>query len=98
MAAVSFPEAGTEFGECAEPCDHTDCATTRLYKAALCTWCHVPIGTRWFYKDPDGGGEWDRLIHAPCLEARIATGSRTVERVTRGLPRISTDRAEKRGS
>lgn len=63
MAAASMGETGTEFGECAEPCEHTDCASIRRMKASPCTYCGEPIGTRRFYRHGEG---WDELDHEAC--------------------------------
>ena len=67
MAASALPAPGSEYGPCAEPCAHTDCAHTRGMAAAVCPLCEKPIGyERRFYNEGEPGG-FD-LVHALCLE------------------------------
>ena len=67
MAASVLPAPGTEYGPCAEPCSHTDCAHTRRMAAAVCPLCDGAIGYgRRFYNDGEPGG-FD-LVHALCAE------------------------------
>lgn len=79
MAAISLAETGTEFGECAEPCNHTDCAEIRRMKTLPCTLCEEPIGTRRFYQH-DSTGRWDKLDHEVCVLAAIAEARAQRER------------------
>lgn len=45
---------------CAEPCEHRDCAQTRLDVAALCRYCgKVAAGASCFYED-------GAPVHAVC--------------------------------
>ncbi len=70
MAAGTLPEPGTEYGPCAEPCKHTDCAATREMVTATCRFCLEPIGyDRRFYREGNGSG----LVHASCLEDEVAS-------------------------
>jgi len=39
MAAGVLSAPGTEFGTCAEPCLHTDCAGTRSIAETICRFC-----------------------------------------------------------
>lgn len=70
MAASTLPAPGTEYGPCAEPCSHTDCAHSRRMAAAVCPFCDEAIGYgRRFYNEGDPGG-FD-LVHALCLEDHL---------------------------
>ena len=62
MAAGALAQPGTEFGPCAEPCEHTDCASTRELAEKPCSICGEPIGYRRFYQD----GTWTVLTHECC--------------------------------
>ncbi len=65
MAAGVLSALGTEFGPCAEPCLHTDCAGTRGIAETICCFCDKPIGyDRRFYNDAG-------YVHASCLEDSI---------------------------
>jgi hypothetical protein len=65
MAAAVLSAPGTEFGTCAEPCLHTDCAGTRSIAETICRFCDKPIGyDRRFYNDAG-------YVHASCLEDSI---------------------------
>ncbi len=65
MAAGVLSAPGTEFGTCAEPCLHTDCAATRSIAETICRFCDKPIGyDRRFYNDAG-------YVHASCLEDSI---------------------------
>jgi hypothetical protein len=70
MAAASLSEPGTEYGPCAEQCEHRDCAESRKMAATTCKRCGQSIGyRRAFYIEygvPDG------LEHAVCLEMDLA--------------------------
>ncbi len=71
MAAVSLDPPGTEFGPCAEPCQHIDCDATRREAATVCNRCGQPIGYgRGFFNDNPG------LAHASCVMAAQKWGSR----------------------
>ena len=64
MSFATIAAPGTEFGPCAEPCEHTDCAATRRTAEALCNICGEPIGyDRRYYSDDPGG-----YVHALCAE------------------------------
>ena len=69
MAASTLPAPGTQYGPCAEPCSHTDCAHTRRMAAAVCPFCDEAIGyDRRFYNDGGASlGGFD-LVHALCAE------------------------------
>lgn len=71
MAAISLASPGTKYGPCKAPCQHRDCAATRLMAESICRLCGKPIGydTR-CYADPDSP---DPLasVHASCLEDAI---------------------------
>ena len=56
-------EPGTEFGPCAEPCQHKDCAATRAKANENCIECGETIGygTK-YYQEEDG------LIHYRCAK------------------------------
>jgi hypothetical protein len=65
MAAGVLAKPGTEFGPCAEPCQHTDCAGTRRIATTVCRFCNKEIGyDRRFYND-------EGYVHAACLEDSI---------------------------
>jgi hypothetical protein len=65
MAAGVLSAPDTEFGTCAEPCLHTDCAETRSIAETICRFCDKPIGyLRRFYNDAG-------YVHASCLEDSI---------------------------
>jgi hypothetical protein len=68
MAATVLPKPGSEFGPCAEPCQHTDCAETRRQAATICDLCPEPIGydRRFYQKD-----SWTVLTHQICLLRKI---------------------------
>ena len=63
MAAAALPRPGTEYGPCAEPCEHSDCASTRELAETLCVDCGEPIGyDDRFYQL----GDWTKLEHLIC--------------------------------
>ena len=65
MAAGVLSAPGTEFGTCAEPCLHTDCAGTRSIAETICRFYDEPIGyDRRIYNDAG-------YVHASCLEDSI---------------------------
>ena len=64
MSAARISAPGTEYGPCAEPCQHMDCASARGIAESACVICGVAIGyERRFYRE-DGGG----FVHAVCAE------------------------------
>jgi hypothetical protein len=66
MAAGILSKPGTEYGPCASPCKHIDCAKSREQAASHCALCSTPIGyDRRFYLETVG------LVHADCLEDSI---------------------------
>jgi hypothetical protein len=67
MAAGTLPSPGTEYGPCADSCQHRDCALTRSEAATGCKLCGEAIGyeTR-YYNDNEYG-----LVHARCLENKL---------------------------
>jgi hypothetical protein len=67
MAAAALPAPGTEYGPCVEPCEHSDCASTRELAATPCVECHEPIGyDDRFYQL----GDWQHLEHLKCSVVR----------------------------
>lgn len=63
MAAGALSAPGTQYGPCVEPCEHTDCASTRELAEKVCSHCEEPIGyDRNFYQD----GTWTVLTHQIC--------------------------------
>jgi hypothetical protein len=72
MAAGVLSSPGTEFGPCADPCQHKDCAATRLTSVSFCVICGEQIGYETRYYMADGGtpkdGPWE---HAACAEQAI---------------------------
>jgi len=72
MAAGYLPETGSEFGPCADACEHSDCAQTKRMLLTVCRWCDLAIGYRAFYNDtPDGEPAWSRMVHAVCHEETL---------------------------
>lgn len=66
MAAAFISKPGTEYGPCAEGCNHTDCAASRAMADGVCRLCGKPIGYEVrFYQDPESK---ESLVHAICLE------------------------------
>lgn len=67
MAAGRLPAPGTEYGPCAEPCQHRDCAESRRGAEYLCGYCSQPIGydVRFYQYDK-------ALTHALCEERAFA--------------------------
>jgi len=65
MAAAILSTPGTQFGPCAEPCQHSDCSTIRMIAETVCRFCDKAIGfdTR-FYND-------NEYVHASCLEDAV---------------------------
>lgn len=62
MAASSLAAPGTEYGPCADPCEHTDCAATRAMAARNCIGCAEEIGyDQRFFREDDGS-----LLHMKC--------------------------------
>jgi hypothetical protein len=63
MAAYLYPKKpGTEYGPCADECQHIDCAKSRSDAASKCRICNEPIGYGneiYFEKSS--------LVHATCL-------------------------------
>ena len=67
MASIFVSKPGTEFGPCADECNHTDCAELRSMAEALCKYCKKPVGyNRRFYKIIDGS-----FVHELCELRRI---------------------------
>lgn len=65
MAAGVLSKPGTEYGPCAEPCRHIDCAGTRTIAETVCRYCDKPIGyDRRFYND-------EGYVHSSCSEDAI---------------------------
>jgi hypothetical protein len=63
MAWISLAKPGTEFGPCAEPCTHKDCALSRTAAEAVCPGCKEAIGyERAFVRYGEG------LWHQACAE------------------------------
>lgn len=75
MAATALPRPGTEYGPCAEPCAHRDCAASRRMADEVCRFCGEAIGYEtYFYDDPqkpEGDSLVRGLVHAPCLERSL---------------------------
>jgi len=65
MAAGVLSKPGTEYGPCAEPCHHIDCAGSRTIADTVCRYCDKPIGyDRRIYYD-------EGYVHASCSEDAI---------------------------
>lgn len=65
MAAATLSTPGTQFGPCADPCQHSDCASTRMIAQTVCPFCEKPIGFETpFYND-------NGYVHASCLEDAV---------------------------
>jgi hypothetical protein len=76
MASSFISPPGSEFGPCAEFCDHRDCAASRRVAGASCGICGEPIGyDRHYYAadNPDNGIRW---THATCEEEEIERAMR----------------------
>ena len=72
MAAGTLPEPGTEYGPCAEPCKHTDCAATRRTAESACRYCGDPIGyERRYYLALGANAQTGPWEHASCVEAGL---------------------------
>ncbi len=58
---------GAEFGPCAGPCKHKDCAQMHRQAAALCRICQQPIGwgARVYFE------EGNKAVHARCAEDEV---------------------------
>jgi hypothetical protein len=70
MAWSTVPAEGSQYGPCAEPCQHRDCAQHRADAQVICSYCHKAVGTDTpIYSGQDGES---RLVHASCLEDAIA--------------------------
>jgi hypothetical protein len=54
MAATFLSPPGTEYGPCADPCVHIDCAASRDQAATPCTICRQPIGYDTYYWTVNG--------------------------------------------
>lgn len=76
MAAGYLPEPGKvderegwQLGPCVEPCDHTDCASTRAMADQACPHCGDPIGYEVAYFDvsADDQRSHSMLAHARCV-------------------------------
>jgi hypothetical protein len=65
MAAGILSSPGTQFGLCADTCQHSDCATVRLIAETICRFCVNAIGfNNRFYND-------NGYVHASCLEDAV---------------------------
>ena len=65
MAAGLLSKPGMQYGPCADVCQHSDCASTRLIAESLCRFCEKAIGfNRRFYND-------NGYVHASCLEDAV---------------------------
>jgi hypothetical protein len=70
MAAGQLPRPGTEYGPCADPCAHTDCAATRAMAASPCRVCGQEIGyDTGFYREDSG-----TLVHVSARPCCLQTG------------------------
>lgn len=66
MAAGKIPAPGSEYGPCADPCQHIDCAQTRAMAATVCRFCGQPIGYDTRLYDVE-----HQLVHADCYERSV---------------------------
>jgi hypothetical protein len=66
MAASATPAPGTQYGPCAEPCEHRSCECSRREAAALCRICtqRVGYGRPWYATIDNIPG----AVHADCAE------------------------------
>ena len=65
MAAEILSNPSTQFGPCADACQHSDCASTRIIADSVCRFCEKAIGlNRRFYND-------NGYVHASCLEDAV---------------------------
>lgn len=71
MAASAIPVPGSEYGPCAEACEHIDCAANRTAAAGTCRICKEPIGfgnrvfDEW-YDQETPTGRYDYYVHELC--------------------------------
>lgn len=66
MAYSILSQPGAESGPCVEPCDHRDCAFSRMMAETPCPYCQEPIGyKRRFVGRVSGEGD-DSLAHWAC--------------------------------
>jgi len=72
MASTKLPLPGSQYGPCAEPCKHQDCARARADAAEVCIYCGESIGyNRSFYDMSSYAGLRPILAHALCAETYI---------------------------
>lgn len=73
MAAGFLSAPGTEFGPCADACEHRDCAATRARAASACLACGEPIGyDRDFFNTYDDATDaFLGCEHATCTYKRL---------------------------
>ncbi len=70
MAAGIMAAPGTEYGPCADACEHTDCAATRKRAQSICFHCKKPIGYGVRFYDVGKPGAMTS-VHALCEEIAI---------------------------
>lgn len=71
MAAGTLPAPGTEYGPCADTCEHSDCAQTREMAGTTCRLCPEAIGYETaFFREDEG------LVHAVCRYNEIGRRAR----------------------
>jgi hypothetical protein len=67
MAVGNLPPVGSQYGPCAEPCVHLDCAATRECAAAPCRICSEPIGYETgFFQESEPQLRPRIYVHAMC--------------------------------
>lgn len=71
MAAGQIPAPGTQWGPCAEPCQHTDCAASRRTAESLCVVCKLPIRYATAFYDVTDRGSGKDFAHAVCFEEQL---------------------------
>jgi hypothetical protein len=66
VAFRSIPLPGSQFGPCAVPCVHRDCAESRRIAEAICPGCKKQIGYQKNFTTAGGGAA---LWHFECYLA-----------------------------
>jgi hypothetical protein len=68
VAFRSSPLPGSQFGPCAVPCIHRDCAESRRTAEAVCPGCKHEIGYQKNFATGEDGAAW----HLDCYLATVA--------------------------
>ncbi len=74
MSFIVLSEPGTQYGPCAEPCLHTDCAASRVQAATVCPHCNERLG--YDVAITTSPYEKGKMAHLSCIEEFVESEKR----------------------